>query len=208
MVKIREMPYSEKYASILDYTKLLETFVLFLIKKHLGVEGVTALQEIWQKKLQPVLEDASIRGRYEVAYRNWVMKRASALDFIRYHLGEDGVKEFIREDVKVLKRKSSSPASFLLKIVRKFSHKFVFRAIAKRMAYQLQICIPYTITELTRRRLVITLPHCKVLDFQGGEDACVISCQIIYSTWLNEQFKMKMRSEREGKSCKITITPL
>jgi len=36
MVKIKEMPFAEKYAHALEYTKLLETFVPPLLGKHGG----------------------------------------------------------------------------------------------------------------------------------------------------------------------------
>ena len=42
MVKIKEMPFAEKYAHALEYTKLLETFVPPLLRKHLGDKAAFA----------------------------------------------------------------------------------------------------------------------------------------------------------------------
>ena len=36
MAKVKEMPYSEKYAIVLDYMSLLENFALLLVKENLG----------------------------------------------------------------------------------------------------------------------------------------------------------------------------
>jgi len=42
MVKIKEMPFAEKYAHALEYTTLLETFVPPLLRKHLGDKAAFA----------------------------------------------------------------------------------------------------------------------------------------------------------------------
>ena len=46
MVKIKEMPYSEKYAIMLDNMKLSNTFVPSFVQKHLGDQAVVELQKI------------------------------------------------------------------------------------------------------------------------------------------------------------------
>jgi len=74
MVKVKEMPYSEKYAGTLDYMKLLDTFVSPLVQKHLGDEGVAELQRAWQEGLRSIPEDASFEEKYEIAYGNWMRK--------------------------------------------------------------------------------------------------------------------------------------
>lgn len=202
------MPYSEKYANALDFARLTDTFVLPLIEKHLGDEGVTEVQRIWEERLEPVPEDASFEKKYETAYRNWIWKWAQAVNFMRDKLGENGVEEFKRAAVEALKRKSSGPALFLLKFMRALSKETAFRILAKQLAYQLQMYGPYNVSELTGRRLVINMPHCKLLDFPGGEEACVIGCQSNYPRWLAEQFKVKYVPERQGKRCTLTLTPL
>jgi len=103
------MPYSEKYANVLDFARLTDTFVLPLVEKHLGDEGVTEVQRIWEERLEPVPEDASFEKKYETAYRNWIWKWAEAVNFMRNKLGENGVEEFKRAAVDALKRKSSVP---------------------------------------------------------------------------------------------------
>jgi len=63
MVNIKEMPYSKKYATVLDTVKLVETFVPPFIQQHLGEEAVAELQSIWQEGIKPIPEDASDEER-------------------------------------------------------------------------------------------------------------------------------------------------
>ena len=51
MEKIKEMPFSEKYAIMLD--NINDTLVPSFIKKHLGDQAVTELQGIWQEGIKP-----------------------------------------------------------------------------------------------------------------------------------------------------------
>lgn len=208
MAKAKEMPYGEKYAIVLDYMKLLDRFVLPLVKENLGEQGVVELQGIWQKGLNPIPDDATYEEKYELAFGNWIQKWGSAFTFIRDQLGKKGVQKFERADVEALKRKSSGLALILLKVMRALSPKFAFQTFAKQMAYQMQVFSSYSVSELTGRRLVLTLPHCKILDFTGGEDACLVGCQTVYPMWLSEQSKVNMKTERQGKSCTVTLTPM
>jgi hypothetical protein len=208
MVEFKEMPYDEKYGSVLDYMKLLEDFVLPLVKEDLGDEKVAELKSIWQKESEPIPEGASHKEKYEAAYCNWLRNWASAFNFVSKHLGESGTEKFKHEDAEALKRKNASPALFILRLMRAISPQTAFRTFAKQMAYQLQVFTPFSISELTGHRMVANLPHCKVLDAQGCDDFCIVGCQKISPLWMKNQFNVKMTTERKGKSCTVTLTPI
>jgi hypothetical protein len=133
----------------------------------------------------------------------------SSLVFIRERLGEDGIEQYKRAVVEALKRKSSSPALFLLRMVRALSPNTAFKMIANKFTYQLQWITPFSVSEFTRHRAVYDTPRCKILDYPDSEDLCVVGCQSAYATWVAEQFKVKMEFERLGNnSCTCTLTPL
>lgn len=54
MVKIKEMPYSEKYAKVIDNIKFDESFIFPFVHKHLGDKAVSELKGIWQKGFKPI----------------------------------------------------------------------------------------------------------------------------------------------------------
>jgi hypothetical protein len=202
------MPYKEKYESTLSFMKMLDTFVPSFIQKHLGEEGTMGLQKLLQQCLKPIPENTSYEEKYNLAFDNWMLKWSTIYNFIHTHLGEAGAEEFKRIDVEALKRKSASPAIYLLKIIRLFSPGTAFSMIAKQMAYQLQVFTPMTVSELTRKRAIYTVPRCKILDSIGGEDVCLIGCQIISPKWVAEQFNTKMDTNRQDNSCVVTLSPL
>ena len=49
MVEIKEMPYNEKYSSVLNYLKSLDDNILPFIEKELGAQKVAELRTIWQR---------------------------------------------------------------------------------------------------------------------------------------------------------------
>lgn len=205
MAEIKEMPYEEKYSGVLSYLKLLDNNVLSLVEKELGAQKVAELKTIWQSGTQTVREDVSYEEKFELAYGNWVQKYASAFNFVRDNMGDNGVEKFKNMSVEALKRRSSGPAMFLLKLMRAVSPQTAFRTFAKQMSYQWQLFTPLSVSELSGNRLVVNASHCKVLDYDGSEVVCAVSCQDITARWLEDQFKLKMTTNRQGKSCTITI---
>jgi hypothetical protein len=207
MEKFKEMPYSEKYNIIVD--NMNNTFVPSFVQKHLGNQPVVVLRRIWGEGIKPVPEGASLEEKYEIAYGNWVWMAKSSVAFIREQLGEEGIEQFKRAEVEALKRKSASPALFLLRLVRALSPNTAFKMIANKFTYQLQWMTPFSVSEITRHKVVYDIPRCKILDYPGSEDLCVIGCQSTYPTWVAEQFKVKMEFERRGNnSCTCTLAPL
>ena len=208
MAKVKEMPYKEKYAKVIDNIKFDETFILPFVQKHLGDQAAGVLKEIWQKGVKPIPEGASFEEKYEVAYSNWIWMAKSVYRFIRNQLGEDGIKKFERAEVEALKRKNAGPALFALKLVRLFLPSAAFTMTAKQMGYQLQWLTPFSVSGLTRNRMVFNIPRCKILDFQETEDICLVGCQSTYPIWVAEQFMVEMKFNRQGNSCSGTLTPL
>ncbi len=208
MVKIKEMPYSEKYAKVIDNMKFDEKFILPFVQKHLGEQAVGVLKETWQKGVKSIPESASFEEKYDVAYGNWICLAKSTYRFIREQLGEDGIKKFERAEVEALKRKNAGPALSVLKLMRLFSPSTAFSMTSKQMGYQFQWLTPFSVPELTRHKAVLNIPRCKILDFPETEDICFVGCQSTYPMWVAEQFIVDMKCNRQGNSCTITLTPL
>ena len=208
MVKIKEMPYSEKYTYALDTIKLIEMFMPPLIQKHLGNEAVAELRSNWREGIKPIPEGASDEEKYEVTYGNFIWMAKSDVSFVRGHIGEEGIEKLKLAEVEALKKENASPALFILKLVRAISPGSAFTMIAKQMAYQLQWITPFSTDELTKNRVVYSMPRCKILDYPDTEDLCTIGCQGIYTTWFAEQFRVETKFKPQGNSCTCTMTPL
>jgi hypothetical protein len=208
MVKVKEMPYSEKYAKVIDNMKFDESFILPFVQEHLGDKAVSQLKGIWQKGFKPLPEGASFEEKYEVAYGNWIWLAKNIYLFLRKQMGEDGLKKFERAEVDALIKKNASPALFLLKFIRLFSPGTAFVMTSKQMGYQLQWLTPFTMPESSQNKAVLDIPRCKILDFPDTDDICLVGCQRTYPMWVAEQFKVEMKFNRQGNSCSCILTPL
>jgi hypothetical protein len=201
------MPSSRKYANVLDNIKLDENTLSF-IRKHIGDQAVVELQNIWHEGVKQIPEDASFEDKYEIAYSNWIWMGSVDFNFIHQRLGVEGIEQFKRMEVDVLKRKNASPALLFLRLVRSLSPGLAFKMIANQMVYQLQWVNAFSVSELTPDRAVLDILRCKILDFPDSEEICVIGCQGIYPMWVAEQFRVRMAHERQGNSCTCILTPL
>jgi hypothetical protein len=208
MVRIKEMPYSEKYAKVVDNMKFDESFIIPFVQKHLGDRAVSELKGVWQKGFKPIPERASFEEKYEVAYGNWIWLAKNIYPFVRKQMGEDGLKKFERAEVEALRKKNASPALLLLKLIKLFSPSTAFAMTSKQMGYQLQWLTPFTMPELTQNKAVLDIPHCKILDFPDTDDICLVGCQSTYPMWVAEQFKVDMKFNRQGNSCMGILAPL
>ena len=207
MVEIKEIPYEEKYSIVLDFTKFVEGFVLPLVEKDLGAQKVSELRSIWQNETQTIREDMSYEEKYEIAFGNWVRKETSAFNFVRDNLGDKGIEEFKYTDLEALKRKTSGPALYLLKLVRALSPQTAFRAFAKQMAYLYQAFGPLTVSELSGSKLVMNLHPCKLLNYAGSEVLCPV-CQYVNSRAMQDQFGVKVAMNPQGNNCTMTMSPI
>jgi hypothetical protein len=208
MTQIKEMPYSEKYAKVIDSMKFDEGFILPFVREQVGEQAVAEIKKTWQKGAKSMPETASFEEKYEIAYSNWIWLGKNTFSFIRKHLGEEGIQRFERAEVEALKRKNASPALLVLKLVRLFSPGTAFTMTSKQMGYQLQWLSPFTVPELTRQRTVFNVPSCKILDYPDTEDMCLLGCQRTYPMWIAEQFMVELKWNRQGNSCTGTLTPL
>lgn len=208
MVKVKEMPFNERYAKVVDNIKFDESFILPFVQKNLGDEAVNELKGIWGKGFKPIPEGVSSEERYEAAYGNWIWLAKNIYGFVRERMGKGGMKKFERAEVEALIKKNASPALLLLNLIRLFSPGKAFVMTAKQMGYQLQWLTPFSIPELTRDKLVLDIPRCKILDFPNTADICLVGCQSTYPMWVAEQFKINMKFNRQGNSCTGILAPL
>ncbi len=208
MVKVKEMPYEEKYHMVIDNLKYHETSIQPLVGKLFGDQAVAELKSTSIEGIKPIPEGASFEEKYEIAYGNWVWLGKSVYRFIRKKMGEEGIKKFERPNVEALKRKNASPALFLLGFIRVFSPNLAFTMTARKMAYQMQWLSPFSVSELTENRAVLNIPHCKILDFPETEDFCLVACKRTYPMWVAEQLKVDMKFNRQGNSCTGILAPL
>jgi hypothetical protein len=208
MTDIKQMPYREKYEKVLGFNELIATMVPTFVRDQLGGESAAELKEIWQKGIQPIREDVSWEKKYEIVYNNWIWMVKNNFSFIQEKMGEEGLAQFQRAEVKALKRENAELALILLNLIRAVSPGTAFRMTAKEFAYQLQWITPFSVSRLDRNKAVFDIPQCKILDFPDTEAICFAGCQKVYPRWVAEQFKAKMEFSRQEKSCTCTLTPL
>ncbi len=206
MVDILEMPYSEKLASTLDYQRLVEGFTFKLVNSKLGKEKSDELHALWEKESVPIPDGASDKDKYEVAHRNLLQNWVTAHDFMALHKGEEGSRDFMVAAISAWEGKHASSA-LKLRIVGGVSRKAAFRALAKQLAYQLQMFSPFTVTELSDDRMVLNVAPCKIMDVRSRNDFCLMACQNIIPRWLEKQFKVQMTPDHQGTNCIMTFTP-
>ena len=204
----KAMPYSEKYDIVLDNITFGERLTADFIRRHLGDQASTELREAYQEGIKPIPEDASAEEKYETAYGNWIWMGKTDFDFIREHMGEEGIDQFVDFEVEALKRKNASPSLFMLGVIRALAPKTAFKMTAKEFAYRLQWITPFSVSEIDPGKAVFDIPRCKILDHPGPDDLCQVGCQGIYPKWVAEQFKVRMEFDPQGHSCKCTLTPL
>ena len=209
MVKIKEMPYEQKYKGVLDGEETLKDSALPIVKENLGSEKVAELKSIWQKQSENIPEGASYEEKYEIAFRNWLRNWQSAYNFVNSQLGKRGTEKLENALLKENERKSAGASLSMFKFIRAIAPQTAFRTFGKQIGYKLQALTPLYVSELTGHRMVIEVDHCKFLDVEGCNDPCRVGCMKISPVWFEEQFKVKMSPEpKEGKSCTITFSPL
>ena len=208
MTQIKEMPYKEKYAKVIESMQFDEGFILPFVREQVGEHAADEIKERWQEGAQSIPETASFEEKYEIAYSNWIWLGKNTFSFIREQMGEEGIERFERVEVEALKRKNASPALLVLKLVRMFSPGTAFIMTSKQMGYQLQWLSPFSVPELTRQRTVFSVPRCKILDYPDTEDLCLLGCQGTYPIWIAEQFMVELKWNRQGNSCTGTLAPI
>lgn len=207
MVDVKKMPAKEKYANLVATVKQ-DSFTPCFIEEKLGRQAREEYEQETRKAAKPVPDNATDTEKYEIEYGNWITIGGIAFDFIRNRGGEEWLKQYIRADVEEIKRANAGPAILLYKLIKTVAPRAAFTMAAKQMAYKLQWLTDYSVSDLSGDRVVMEIPHCKVLDYPGGEGSCAIGCQRIYEIWLAEQFGLEMKTRRKGFSCTLSIAPM
>ncbi len=206
MIEVKQMPFREKLLGINRLDKLVEDFAPKVVKTELGDKKLEELQNIWKMDLEPVSAEASDEEKYEVAYKNFLLKWVSANVIMRKYDGEDGTAKYMRAAIEGWRKQYSRP-SLKLRILWVLSPKLAFRNLAKKLAYQLQIFSPFMVTEFNEKQLALSVKPCKILGEPDGNDFCVMACQNIIPSWLESQFNVKMSHNRVGTNCAVTFEP-
>ena len=208
MRAVKQMTYGKKYTAVQNYIKLLDSFVLPLVIRLIGNDGIDELNKIWQEKLKVIPNDLSDKDKFEIAYANWLWKWSTAVKFLKIHIGDKGLEEFKKADIEALKLKDSRLKMMILEGIRAVSPSLAFLMIERQMAYELQVYSPADITELSKERIVFDTQHCKILDYPECVNFCITGCQKIFPDFLAEHLKVKMDIKRRGKGCTISLAPL
>jgi hypothetical protein len=204
MVKIKEMPYSEKYAMVLSNMKI-EGPGLAFIEKQLGSQAVIELQKEFQKGIKSIPEKATDKEKYDIASSNLAWMGGTKYTFVQSRLGEDGINQCVQVDVGFLKTVTPRPAVLFMSLLRTISPGTVFTMMTRQMAYKWQYGGPTSVSELSPTRAVMEVKPCNLLNFPGGENMCIF-CQKETPAWLKEQFKIDAKVNRQEKGCTFTFT--
>jgi hypothetical protein len=205
MVKIKEMPYGEKYRMVLSNLKIEGPGMAF-IEERLGKQAVTDLHQEFQKGIRPIPENASDKEKYDLACSNLSWMGGTKYSFVKSRLGEEGINQCVMVDVGFLKTVTPRPALLLMGLIRAFSPSAAFTMMTKQMAYKFQYGGPTTLPELSRNKAVMEVNPCSMLSHRGGENMCIL-CQKETPIWLREQFRIDTRVNRQEKGCTYTLTP-
>jgi hypothetical protein len=206
MIETKQMPCGEKLEGILRLDKLVGNFAPRVVKEELGEEKLQELQNIWKTQSEPTPTEASDKDKYEIAYRNLIMKWVTANNLMGKYDGEDGTSKYMKAAIAGWK-KQYNRTSPILKTIWGLSPKTGFQRLTKQLAYSLQVFSPLTVTESTEKQMTLSMSPCKIVGLPNGSDFCVMACQNIIPAWLGEQFSVKMISHRKGTDCTVTFAP-
>ncbi len=206
VIKIKEMSPKEKYVEAAKFIKH-PSFKPAFIEKYLGKEARAEYEKEDRKGLKSIPENASYQEKYEIIL-SYIIWNGFSFDFVRQRMGEDGLNQFMRTDVDLLKKENATPALLLVKMIKAISPGLAFTMTAKHLAYQFTFFSTFTVSELSRSRMIMNTPHCKLLDYPGGEGYCSFACQKAMPLWFAEQFGVNFKPDRKDYSCTITVTPV
>ncbi len=206
MIVTNQMPSKEKLEAIERLDNLVEDFAPKVVKEVLGLEKVQELRNTWATQFEHIPIEASDQEKYEIAYRNFLKKWVAANNLMDKYEGEVGTSKYLKAAITGWKKQYSSN-SFFLKTIWGLSPKIAFHKLASQLAYALQVFSPFTVTELTETRMTLSVDPCKIAETPEGSNFCVMACQNIIPSWLESEFNVKMRHNRQGKTCTVTFEP-
>jgi hypothetical protein len=206
MAEVKEMPYKEKYTMVLSNMEI-EGPGLAFIEKRLGKQAVDELKNEFEKGIKPIPENSSDKEKYDTASSNLAWMGGTKYNYVKSHLGEDGINQCVRVDVGFLKTGTPRPVVLLMSLIRAISSGAAFTMMIKQMAYKFQYGGPTLLSELSPKKAVMELKLCNLLNFPGGEDMCAF-CQRETPIWLREQFMIDTKVDRKEKGCTFTFASL
>jgi hypothetical protein len=204
MIEIEQMSFSEKLRDAQRQEKVIWSYTVPLVREELGKEKVAELKALWQKGSQPIPIDGTDEEKYDVAYENFLRTWVIAHDFMARYQGDAGKAKFMRTAINGWKRQYT-PRTLLAKVMMTVAPKMSFQTVAKSLAYRLQVFSPFTVDQLDKQQMVLTLAPCKIAS--TNNDFCRIACQNVIRAWLEAQFNIKMVSTVQGINCVVKIVP-
>jgi hypothetical protein len=205
-MNIKQMPYSEKLSMVRESIKTFEGFSTPFFLDCLGEKGVSNFWRMVESGIVAVDEKASFEEKYETAYANWIWTVKSGYSIVREEMEAQALDAFKVAETEALKRSCRGTALLVLSLVRALSPSAAFRMTMKKLAYQLQWLTPFSVTEFSDRRAVLSIPHCKILDYPDVDDVCSVGCQQVYPMWLAGRFGIDVNFDRQGTACTCTVT--
>lgn len=205
MTDIKQMPFAEKLRNIQTYEKSIRSYTISLVKDELGKEKLEELKTLWNKNIRPIPSEGTDEEKYEVAYKNYLQTWVTAHDFMARYQGDFGKAKLMRVAINSMKKKASTSSTLLAKTTMTIAPKVSFQTMAKELAYRLQVFSPFTVDQLDKNQMVLTLTPCKIASI--SQDFCNVACQNIIRAWLENQFNIKMVSTPKGTDCTVKIMP-
>ncbi len=205
MIDIKQMPFAEKLKNIETYQKSIQSYAISLVKDELGKERLEELQALWDKNLRPIPSEGTDEEKYNVAFENYLQTWVIAHDFMARYEGDVGKAKLMRAAINSMKKKASASSTLLAKATRSIAPKTSFQTMAKDLAYRLQVFSSFTVDQLDKNQMILTLTPCKIA--ASSQDFCNVACQNVIRAWLESQFNIKMVSTPEGINCTVKIMP-
>lgn len=204
---MRDMPDKNKYRAVSRSMRTASQYVPAFMRQHLSQEAAREFQDGWRDSIDRLPRNKTCAEKFDLAYLNWIRMAKSTYGCVRTNLGEEGIRQFERAEIDTLEQRSGPLIMSLFAILRKIAPGLAFRLVAKRLAYEMQWSTPLRIEHLSADKLVVQVPRCRILGFEGTEDLCLVGCQSTYRKWFAEQFRFHLETCRQGSGCTKTMTP-
>ena len=206
MIEVQEMPFNEKLEGILLMQSIVENFAPKLVKSEFNDQKLRELRNIWKDESEPISLEATDEEKYELAYKNFLQNWMSGKNFMQKYGGGLGVRNYVKAATNAWKSQYSN-YEMPIKVLSRVSSKTAFKMLAKRLAYQLQIFSPFTVSELSDDKMVLEMTPCKIACTRSSNDFCLMACQNILPAWLQASYNVKMILNPQGKNCTAILTP-
>ncbi len=205
MTRVKQMSAEEKYRRARD-AYAHDTYMFPFIEERLGPDALKDYRRRYDCCMETIPDDAPWQTKYEVAFRIWMRECSASYDFVREHLGEQGIAQMADVSVEALKREDPRATLAALRLIRAVSPRLAFKMVAKTFAYEFQWLTPYAIEELSGDRAVFRIPRCRIRTYPDSDDTCRVACRGEYPRWLREHYGVVMDTAPCGESCTVTFT--